>query len=287
MPSPADDPGGREMKLKIVLAALVGILVLACSSATPAPAEPTPNIEATVEARLAQKRAIESTVEARLADEKAAQPTPTATATNTPVPMATPTARVIVVTPTFTPRPTPTKTQEEIEEVLRALITTGCSEFVWHPNCPPRPTRRPVWTLSPPPTSTPRPTSTPVVIDDYGDNRFTAASAYLTVANSPLRFTGEIGTPGDIDSFSFRSSSGDSFVFEANYLSRGAIVTATGHPKLVLYRTSPSTPLEIDNQAGDLSYYAETGGTIYLDVSSRHPSAKFTSSYRIMVYRLR
>ena len=41
------------MKLTVVLAVLIGILVLACSSAAPAPVEPTPNIDATVEARLA------------------------------------------------------------------------------------------------------------------------------------------------------------------------------------------------------------------------------------------
>ena len=48
---------GWGMKLTVVLAVLTGILVLACSSAAPAPAEPTPNIDATVEAKLAQERA--------------------------------------------------------------------------------------------------------------------------------------------------------------------------------------------------------------------------------------
>ena len=41
------------MKLRVVLAVLTGALVLACSTAAPAPAEPTPNIDATVEARIA------------------------------------------------------------------------------------------------------------------------------------------------------------------------------------------------------------------------------------------
>jgi len=41
------------MKPPVVLAVLIGTLVLACSSAAPAPAEPTPNIDATVEARIA------------------------------------------------------------------------------------------------------------------------------------------------------------------------------------------------------------------------------------------
>ena len=41
------------MKLTVVLAIFFGILVLACSSAAAIPSEPTPNIDATVEARVA------------------------------------------------------------------------------------------------------------------------------------------------------------------------------------------------------------------------------------------
>ena len=42
------------MKLTVVLAVLIGTLLLACSSVTPVPAEPTLNIDATVEAKVAQ-----------------------------------------------------------------------------------------------------------------------------------------------------------------------------------------------------------------------------------------
>ena len=80
------------MKLTVVLAVLIGIFVIACSSAAPAPnidatvevrigatlaaipPEPTPNIEATVAARLIQERAVEATVEARLKEERSSQP---------------------------------------------------------------------------------------------------------------------------------------------------------------------------------------------------------------------
>ena len=186
-------------------------------------------------------------------------------------------ARELAKANPFTPRPLPTYTPQPTHTPY------ATPTFTPYPTYTPRPP--PTSTPRPPPTSTPRPTSTPVVIDDYGDDRGTAAPIYVTVDNSPVIFRGEIGTPGDIDAFSFQSSSGDTFVFNANFLLRGAIVTATGHPKLVLYRTSPSTPLETDNRAGDLQYGAETGGTIYLDVSSR--TAKFTSSYRIIAYRLR
>ena len=52
----------------ISLALVVLMALVACSST---------DIEATVEARLGQERAIEAAVEARVKEEKASQPTPT------------------------------------------------------------------------------------------------------------------------------------------------------------------------------------------------------------------
>ena len=49
------------MKLSVVLAVLIGILLFAYSSAVPAPAEPTPNIDATVEAPAKQLVAAQAT----------------------------------------------------------------------------------------------------------------------------------------------------------------------------------------------------------------------------------
>jgi DNA-binding beta-propeller fold protein YncE len=110
------------MKLTVVLAVLIGTLVLACSSVTPVPAEPTPNIDATavleptpdidatVEARLAHERAVDATVEARLAEEKASDAKPT----STPVPQVTDASKpeptdtpTLVPTATSVPAPTP------------------------------------------------------------------------------------------------------------------------------------------------------------------------------------
>jgi len=54
--------------LSSISLALVVLMALACSST---------DIEATVEARLGQERAIEAAVEARVKEEKASQPTPT------------------------------------------------------------------------------------------------------------------------------------------------------------------------------------------------------------------
>jgi len=93
------------MKLTVVLAMLIGTLVLACSTAAPVPAEQTPNIDATVEARLAQERAVDATVEARAKELVAEQPTATPYPTYTPVPTTT-----ALPKPTDTPVPQPTNT---------------------------------------------------------------------------------------------------------------------------------------------------------------------------------
>jgi len=76
------------MRLPIVLAVLTGILVLACSSIAPAPAEPTSNIDATVEVRLKEERA--------------SQPTSIPSPTNTLPPKP---ASTVVPQPTNTPTP--------------------------------------------------------------------------------------------------------------------------------------------------------------------------------------
>ena len=61
----------------ITVAFIAVLSTVACSG---------PNVEATVEARLAQERGIEATIEARVKEEKASQPTPTPTATPTNTP---------------------------------------------------------------------------------------------------------------------------------------------------------------------------------------------------------
>ena len=86
------------MSLPVALAVVFGSLVLACSTAAPAipPAEPTPNIDATVEAKLAQAQAqaqaqaVDATVEARLKEERASRATATSMPTPTPAPAPTP-----------------------------------------------------------------------------------------------------------------------------------------------------------------------------------------------------
>ena len=95
------------MNLLRILATVTGITLLVaalgCSTAAPAPVEPTPIIDATVEARVAQERAVDATIEARAKELVAEQPTATPYPTYTPVPTATPLPK-----PTNAPVPQPT-----------------------------------------------------------------------------------------------------------------------------------------------------------------------------------
>jgi hypothetical protein len=138
------------VKLPVVLAVLIETLVLACSAAAPAPVEPTPNIDATVEAKLAQERAVDATVEARLKKERASQPTSILSPTNTQAPMPTYTPN-----PTYTPYPTlyPTYTPWPTNAAVPQPTTTPTS--VANPTSVPTPTPRPLPTAAP--TATPEP----------------------------------------------------------------------------------------------------------------------------------
>jgi len=93
------------MKLSVVLAVLVGILVLACSSAAPAPVEPTPDIDATVEGRAKEIVASQVTPIPSPTNTQApsATDTPRPQPTNTPTSVPDPTS-----VPTPAPRPIPT-----------------------------------------------------------------------------------------------------------------------------------------------------------------------------------
>jgi type VI secretion system protein VasI len=94
------------MKLAVVLAALVGIFVLACSSA--APAEPTLNIDATIEARAKELVAAQATDK------------PTATEVATPIPTKAP-----APVPTKTPAPSPTEQPAMTPAPTPTAVPTG------------------------------------------------------------------------------------------------------------------------------------------------------------------
>jgi len=137
------------MKLTVVIAVLIGMLVLACSSAAPAPVEPTPNIDATVEAKLAQERAVDATVEARAKEIVASQPTSIPSPTNTQAPI-----------PTNTSIPQPTKTPKPVPTVTPTVVPTATSIPTPIPTAIPTPTLGPTPTTIPA-TATPLPTPLP------------------------------------------------------------------------------------------------------------------------------
>jgi hypothetical protein len=106
------------MKFSVALAIVIGVGLLACSSAVPAPVEPTPNIEATVEARLKE--------------EKASIPTATPVPTYTPIPTATPVPTYTPM-PTYTPEPTPLPTATAVPEPTPLPTATAVPDPTPHP----------------------------------------------------------------------------------------------------------------------------------------------------------
>ena len=137
--------------ISIVLLTVLVALMAACASPVPPTVESTPNIDATVEAKVDQALAKISTVTPM------PTPTPIPTATKPPSPTATPNIQATVEAqvlaligslptatpyPTYTPIPKPTSTPTPI----------------------PTPTRiKPTFTPFPTMTPTPRPTATPTI----------------------------------------------------------------------------------------------------------------------------
>lgn len=178
----------------VLMSALAFIGVAACSApatSTPAPPTATPDIDATVEARIREERDTEATIRAVLQTEfpsptpvptptpdigatvqaAIAEALPTATATLEPLPTATPTP---VPLPTATPtwqqwlrrefgRTTCTNPQHELRYENPKTTPPYSADFYCmpppQPTATPRPTPRP--TATPWPTPTRRPTATP------------------------------------------------------------------------------------------------------------------------------
>jgi len=109
------------MKLPVVLAVLIGILVLACSSmarspmAAPAPVDPTLNIEATAEARVVQEPVATPAVDT---------PTPIASELPTPTPTITPTP-ISSPVPSSTDLPAPVTSEVTSLTAKQRLISIG------------------------------------------------------------------------------------------------------------------------------------------------------------------
>ena len=159
------------MKLPVGLAVLMGIALLVaalgCSTNTPAEVSPTPNIEATVEARVKQERSADATVVAKLKQEIAAQATlkPQIIVKEVPVEvikevieevlaeMIKEVPAVATPVPTPTPTPVPTATPTPVPTPTPTPVPTAT------PTPVPTPTFTPVPTATPTPVPTPPPTS--------------------------------------------------------------------------------------------------------------------------------
>ena len=211
----------------VLMSALVFIGVAACSApATPTPAPPTatPDIDATVEARIREERDTEATIRAVLQTEfpsptpvptptpdigatvqaAIAEALPTATATLEPLPTATP-------TPVPLPTATPTWQQWLRREFARTTCTNPHHELRYEnpkttppysadfycmappqPTATPRPTPRPTATPWPTrrPTATPRPTPTPRPTQIQQDRSSRLASITVLIISSDGLGTG-------------------------------------------------------------------------------------------------
>jgi len=131
-------------RFKSVIALLAAVMVVATSACAGDPPVPTPNIESTVEVRVAHERAIDATVEARVAQVRVAQETAIDAAVEARI------GQILTKAPTETPVPTPT------------LVPTSTPAPTPVPTATPLPTATPIPTPSPVPTATPVPTPTPI-----------------------------------------------------------------------------------------------------------------------------
>jgi hypothetical protein len=144
------------MKLTVVLTIFFGTLILACSSADVPSADPTPNVDATVEARVDQERAVDTSIKANEKESVTDQ------STETTEPALTPTPIPVAISFTPTPKPKPTATRV-------------------------RPTWTPVPVITPWPTSTPTPWLSKIEILNYSSYRTSDIEEWVTLAESKMK----------------------------------------------------------------------------------------------------
>ena len=113
-----------KLDLLIVATVIPAIMLFACSSSVPIDIEPTPNIEATVEARLVQERSLESTITARVNSTIEAIPTATLTPTLIPTPNVKATVQVLQSTSekTIQAPSTPVPMSSPVQSVSASML---------------------------------------------------------------------------------------------------------------------------------------------------------------------
>ena len=170
------------MKLLRILVVVIGIALLVaaigCSTTPPTEAVRTPNIDATVEARLAQERAVDATAEARAKELVAAQATSAPAPTNTQIPQ-----------PTYTPQPEPTNTPTVVPTAASVPTPTA------RPLPTAIPTPAPTHTPTPAATSTPEPAAAPTELTANADiQNFTHEDLAVQVGTTVV-WTNQDGAP--------------------------------------------------------------------------------------------
>ena len=116
-------------RFKSVIAFLAAVVVVATAACAGDPPVPTPNIEATVEVRVAHERAIDATVEARVAQERVAQETAIDAAVEARIGQILAKVPTETPVPTATPPPTPVPTATPLEPFPTPIPITAAWSF--------------------------------------------------------------------------------------------------------------------------------------------------------------
>jgi len=132
---------------------------------------------------------------------------------------------------------------------------------------------------------TPTPAPTPIPDDDYGNDKDSASSTDLTLINSPLLIRGELESPNDTDTFKIQGVSGDIYIFASTFIPSSPLIIGVGRPKLVLYTSSNSSPLETVDNDGFMECRPTSDAAMYLDVSNHND--EFTGPYQVVVDRVK
>ena len=181
-------------RFKSVIALLAAVTVVITPACAGDPPVPTPNIEATVEVRVAHERAVDATVEVRVAQERVAHERAVDATVEARVkelgatqPTQTPVAIVNKVVPTDTPVPKNTSAPENTP-VPTAAPTTPL----------PLPTATPKSTATPVPTATPNPPAhTPTITPGVPESSASAITSPPASAEGINTQTEVYGTSAD------------------------------------------------------------------------------------------
>ena len=242
-----------RISLTIGLLALIAIAALACESTTPTvptTSIPTPDIEATVQARVAATVAAQSMPHPSPTIAPTVPTPPMPTLTPIPLPTATPTPTLAPSpSPTIYPSPTPTPTLAPLPSPTIYPSPTPTPTLAPLPPPTVYPTPTPTPAPSPTPTPTIPPTSTPIPTPSGGDTTppeitgVTLAPSMVNVTTGDATITFTVRITDDLSGF----GSG-ALVFTSPSVSQTRLVNfsprelTSGSPTDGIYRGRLSLP---------------------------------------------